>query len=156
MEELAASNITLLEPQSRFGDKPVKFQVVCPQNGTAVQQGMNYQTQRSTLRCTVLVYTVVLGRYTAAAKQQRGKCRKAVSTKNALKRFRQNGAGAYTHSYQHHEANINTASTSACGELTRSHIPGTYVPAVRHIFSWWRWYGTGAGQHYDTATTGSR
>ena len=28
--------LTLLEPQSRSGDKPVKFQVVCPQNGTAV------------------------------------------------------------------------------------------------------------------------
>ena len=28
--------LTLLEPQSRFGDKPLKFQVVCPQNGTAV------------------------------------------------------------------------------------------------------------------------
>ena len=27
---------TPLEPQSRFGDKPVKFQVVFPQNGTAV------------------------------------------------------------------------------------------------------------------------
>ena len=25
-----------LEPQSRFGDRPVKFQVFCPQNGTAV------------------------------------------------------------------------------------------------------------------------
>ena len=28
--------LTLLEPQSRFGDKTLKFQVVCPQNGTAV------------------------------------------------------------------------------------------------------------------------
>ena len=27
---------TLLEPQSRFGGKPLKLQVVCPQNGTAV------------------------------------------------------------------------------------------------------------------------
>ena len=32
---------TLLEPQSRFGDKPVKFQVVCPQNGTAVLKGLS-------------------------------------------------------------------------------------------------------------------
>ena len=32
--------LTLLEPQSRFGDKPVKFQVVCPQNGTAVLKGL--------------------------------------------------------------------------------------------------------------------
>ena len=31
--------ITLLEPQSRFGDQPLKFQVVCPQNGTAVLKG---------------------------------------------------------------------------------------------------------------------
>ena len=25
--------ISLLELQARFGDKPVKFQVICPQNG---------------------------------------------------------------------------------------------------------------------------
>ena len=31
--------LTLLEPQSRFGDKPVKFHEVCPQNGTAVLTG---------------------------------------------------------------------------------------------------------------------
>ena len=31
--------LTLLEPQSRFGDKPIKFKVVCPQNGTAVLKG---------------------------------------------------------------------------------------------------------------------
>ena len=30
---------TLLEPQPRFVDKPVKFQVVCPQHGTAVLKG---------------------------------------------------------------------------------------------------------------------
>ena len=34
---------TLLGPQSRFGDKPVKFQVVCPQNGTAVSKGLTEQ-----------------------------------------------------------------------------------------------------------------
>ena len=28
--------LTLREPQSRFGDKPLKFQVVCLLNGTAV------------------------------------------------------------------------------------------------------------------------
>ena len=28
--------LTLLELQSHFGDKPLKFQGVCPQNGTAV------------------------------------------------------------------------------------------------------------------------
>ena len=29
-----------MEPQSRFGDKPLKFRVVCPQNGTAVLKGL--------------------------------------------------------------------------------------------------------------------
>ena len=32
--------LTLLEAQSRFGDKPFKLQVVCPQNGTAVLKGL--------------------------------------------------------------------------------------------------------------------
>ena len=32
--------LTPLEPQSRFGDKLFKFQVVCPQNGTAVLKGL--------------------------------------------------------------------------------------------------------------------
>ena len=32
--------LTLLEPQSRFGDNTLKFQVVCPQNGTAVLKGL--------------------------------------------------------------------------------------------------------------------
>ena len=32
--------LTPLEPQSRFGDKPLGFQVVCPQNGTAVLKGL--------------------------------------------------------------------------------------------------------------------
>ena len=36
--------LTLLEPQSRFGDKPVKFQVVCPRNGTAVLKGLRRLT----------------------------------------------------------------------------------------------------------------
>ena len=31
--------LTLLEPQSRFGDKPLKLQVVCPHIGTAVLKG---------------------------------------------------------------------------------------------------------------------
>ena len=30
----------ILEPQSRFGDKPVKSQIVCPQNGTALLKGL--------------------------------------------------------------------------------------------------------------------
>ena len=29
-----------LEPQSHFGDKALKFQVVCPQNGTVVLKGL--------------------------------------------------------------------------------------------------------------------
>ena len=32
----------LLKPQSRFGDKPLKFQVVRPQNGTAVVKGLKH------------------------------------------------------------------------------------------------------------------
>ena len=32
--------LTLLEPQSRFGGKPLNFQLVCPQNGTAVLKGL--------------------------------------------------------------------------------------------------------------------
>ena len=35
------TDLTLLEPQSRFGDKPLKFQVPCPQNGTAVLKGLS-------------------------------------------------------------------------------------------------------------------
>ena len=37
--------LTLLEPQSRFGDKPVKFQVVCPQHGTAVLKGLSRKSE---------------------------------------------------------------------------------------------------------------
>ena len=33
--------LTLSEPQSRFGDKPLRFQVVFPQNGTAALKGLN-------------------------------------------------------------------------------------------------------------------
>ena len=36
----ATTVLTLSEPQSRFGDKPLKYQVVCPQNGTAVLKGL--------------------------------------------------------------------------------------------------------------------
>ena len=35
-----SENLTLLEPQSRCGGKPLKLQVVCPQNGTAVLKGL--------------------------------------------------------------------------------------------------------------------
>ena len=34
------TRLTPLEPQSHVGDNPVKFQVVCPQNGTAVLKGL--------------------------------------------------------------------------------------------------------------------
>ena len=34
------SSLTPLEPQSRFGDKPLKFQAVCPPHGTAVLEGL--------------------------------------------------------------------------------------------------------------------
>ena len=34
------SLLTLLGLQSDFGDRSVKFQVVCPQNGTAVLKGL--------------------------------------------------------------------------------------------------------------------
>ena len=43
--------LTLLEPQSRFGDKPLKSQVVCPQNGTAVLKGLMGKTHTYTC-CT--------------------------------------------------------------------------------------------------------
>ena len=36
---------TLLEPQSRCGGKPLKFQVVCPQNGTAAQRRVKNMRQ---------------------------------------------------------------------------------------------------------------
>ena len=32
--------LILLEPQSRFGENPLEFQVICPQNGTAVLKGL--------------------------------------------------------------------------------------------------------------------
>ena len=41
LQLLRGAVLTLLEPQSRFGGKPVKFQVVCPQNGTAALKGLN-------------------------------------------------------------------------------------------------------------------
>ena len=48
-----------LEPQSRSGDNPLKFQVVCPQNGTAVV--INSYSQRSTLALpSVMCHTTLL------------------------------------------------------------------------------------------------
>ena len=39
--------LTPLVLESRFGDKPVKFQVVCPQNGTAVLKGLRHVLEES-------------------------------------------------------------------------------------------------------------
>ena len=38
---------TPLVLESRFGDKPVKFQVACPQNGTAVLKGLHVRANKS-------------------------------------------------------------------------------------------------------------
>ena len=38
--EYVGCGLTLLEPQSRCEDKPVEFQVLCPQNVTAVLKGL--------------------------------------------------------------------------------------------------------------------
>ena len=43
-------SLTLLEPRSRFVDKPLKFQVVCPQNGTAVVKGLSFTRAESVER----------------------------------------------------------------------------------------------------------
>ena len=37
--------LTLLELQSHFGDNPIKFQVVCPQIGTAALKGLRLQSR---------------------------------------------------------------------------------------------------------------
>ena len=33
--------LTLLGPQPRFGDEPLNFEVICPQNGTAVPKELS-------------------------------------------------------------------------------------------------------------------
>ena len=43
-----------LVPDSRFGDKPVKFQVVCPHNGTAVLKALK-RGYKPIFRCNFLV-----------------------------------------------------------------------------------------------------
>ena len=40
-------SLTLLELQSHFGDNPVKFEVVCPQIGTAVLKGLTHLEPQS-------------------------------------------------------------------------------------------------------------
>ena len=39
---IPGTHVTLLELQYRFGDNPLKFQVVYPQNGTSVLKGLIY------------------------------------------------------------------------------------------------------------------
>ena len=46
------SPLTLLEPQSHFGDNQFKFQVVCPQIGTAVLKGLRQETHGITITRT--------------------------------------------------------------------------------------------------------
>ena len=45
--------LTLLEPQSRFGDKSHGIRMVCPQIGTAVLKGLTCTTPHDTLSSTV-------------------------------------------------------------------------------------------------------
>ena len=47
---------TILEPPSRFGDRPFKFQVVCPQNGTAVLKSCSAATATLTRTRYVIAY----------------------------------------------------------------------------------------------------
>ena len=42
-------SLTLLEPQPRSGDKPVKFQVVLSPNGTAVLKGLTQNCRNANL-----------------------------------------------------------------------------------------------------------
>ena len=44
---ICSAKLTLLEPQSRSGDKPLKFQVVLSPNGTAVLNGLKLRTKTS-------------------------------------------------------------------------------------------------------------
>ena len=55
-------SLTLLEPQSRFGDKSLNFQVVCPQNGTAVLKGLSSPHFHVTVSCLLLLLVVSLFR----------------------------------------------------------------------------------------------
>ena len=53
---LLAPFLAPLEPQSRFGGKPLKFQVFCPQNGTAVLKGLKRKVPnfRTTPKKTIM------------------------------------------------------------------------------------------------------
>ena len=41
MTNIIPAQLTLLEPQSRFGDKSLGVRLVCPQIGTAVLKGLS-------------------------------------------------------------------------------------------------------------------
>ena len=49
LSEILVTSLTHLGLQSHFGDKPLKFQVVCPQNGTAVLKGLTFAVIERTL-----------------------------------------------------------------------------------------------------------
>ena len=53
-ETAARRELTLLEPRSRSGDKPVKFQAVCPHYETAVLKGLRLVDQGNDGRYSLL------------------------------------------------------------------------------------------------------
>ena len=68
--------VTLLGPQSRFGDSPVKFQVVCPLNGTAVlnpcrTDGLITLPSRTHVSLGELIALVLLFLYSVVLSTQR-------------------------------------------------------------------------------------
>ena len=42
--QITNAHLNLAEPQSRFGGKPLQFQVVCPHDGTAVRERVKSRT----------------------------------------------------------------------------------------------------------------
>ena len=53
-------SLALLALQSRFGEQPVKFQVVCPQNGTAVLKESERRPRGCVISRVILVHPVLL------------------------------------------------------------------------------------------------
>ena len=53
--------LTPLEPQSRFGNKTLEFQVICPQIGTAALKGLS-----SDIKVTILVSPISCAWYMVA------------------------------------------------------------------------------------------
>ena len=51
--------LTLLVPQSRLGDKPVKFQVFRPRNGTAEPRRVDVYSVVSCMICMICVISVI-------------------------------------------------------------------------------------------------